>query len=185
MLAELIGNMGEEFAFTGTETLIYASSGGGLPALRIAMRLPQSSVYLSNIQTDPREYYPKFYRQLAGVAFAGMRDDEIDFRYTERLSSYGWDGNFSVTYAQNAADEFHYHHHYLPYMKAQQRAGLQKRIQFLVYHDSASGHGVLPRATELSIIDAMHRRSDIVSLLPEGRIFAHALDGMEGTAQNG
>lgn len=149
------------------------------------MRLPQASVYLSNIQTDPRKYYPKFYRQLTRVAFAGMSDDEIDSKYGERLSSYGWDGDFSVTYAQNAADEFHYHHHYLPYMEAQQREDLQKRIQFLIYHDPASGHGVLPRASELSIIEAMHRRLDIASLLPEGRVFAHAQDRSEGTAQNG
>ncbi|WP_354179815.1 hypothetical protein [Arthrobacter sp. UYP6] len=171
MLGDLFRALSKEFSFSGRDAHIYASSGGGLPALRIATQLPHVSVYLTNVQTDPRRYYPKFYKQMTKVAFAGMSEEEIDRRYGERLSSYAWDGDFHLTYAQNLADQFHYLRHFVPYLQAQARSINQlKTLEFVTYDDPVSGHGVLPRATELAIIEAMHHRLPIAELLPKGRM---------------
>lgn len=169
MLANLVLQLSEEFSFTGHDMVIFASSGGGMPALRIAEKFPHVSVYLSNIQTDPRKYYERSYRRLMRVAFPGMSSEEIDARYGGRLSSYKWDGEFRLVYAQNLSDEFHYSHHFLPFVEAGYENERQMSVQFLTYEDPESGHGVLSRKTELGIIGAMHQGLDVRGFLPQGR----------------
>lgn len=169
MLASLVLNLAKEFSIDGSDLLVYASSGGGLPALRIASRFPGVTVYMTNVQTDPREYYPRFYNQMAKVSFKGLSSEEVNEKYGHRLSSYSWDGDFNLCYAQNLTDNFHYHNHFLPYVEAHRNAEPAKRATFMTYEDELSGHGPLPRSTELAIIRGLHRRKSILPLLPGGK----------------
>lgn len=172
MLASLMLALADEFSIVGSNFLLYASSGGGLPALRIASRLPGVTVYLTNVQTDPRRYYQRFYRQMARVSFRGMGDEEIDEKYGHRMSSHLWDGDFRLYYAQNLTDQFHYLDHFIPYAEAHRDVESKKNATFMTYEDEESGHGPLPRSTELGIIRSLHQREDILSLLPGGKSFS-------------
>lgn len=169
MLASLMLALAREFSISGSNFLVYASSGGGLPALRIAGRFPGVTVYLTNVQTDPRRYYPRFYNQMAKVSFNGLDSKEIDDKYGHRMSSYLWDGDFRLYYSQNLIDEFHYLDHFLPYVKAHRDVQQAKHATFITYEDEMSGHGPLPRAIELEIIRALHQGKSVLGLLPSGK----------------
>ena len=171
MLSDLVVMMSDELGFSSSDLLIYGSSGGGIPALRVATKMPECSLYLSNIQTDPRRYYPRFYRQMAKVAFGSLSDEHIERDYGNRLSSYDWDGQFTLNLAQNVHDKFHYENHFLPYVVAHTSGQWTRTANFLVYDDPESGHAVLPRSIELQIIGAVHRGESPRDLLPRGAVF--------------
>ncbi|MHA7155899.1 hypothetical protein [Arthrobacter sp. TMN-50] len=169
-LAILVEKMVSQMKIDATKMVIYASSGGGIPAIRIGTRTAGVKIYCSNIQVDVRSYYKNTFDKMIEVAYPGMEEAEVSEKFASNLTCIDWEGDFSLTYAQNLFDDFHLQHHFIPYRNEYYSAPHRRRVEFLVYSDEESGHGVLSRTVELEIIKSMHSGGDVSALLPAGRV---------------
>ncbi|MHA7276369.1 hypothetical protein [Arthrobacter sp. HLT1-21] len=169
-LAILVEKMVAQMNVDASKIVIYASSGGGIPAIRIGTRTAGVKIYCSNIQVDVRSYYKKTFNKMIEVAYPGMGEVEVSEKFSSNLTCIDWDGDFSLTYAQNLSDNFHFENHFLPYREEYNKMPGRRKVRFLVYRDEESGHGVLSRGVELEIIKSMHSGSDVSVLLPAGRV---------------
>lgn len=171
-LAILVERMISQMKIDANRVVIYASSGGGIPAIKIGTRNAGTKIYCSNIQVDVRSYYKKTFSKMIAVAYPGMDELEVSEKFSSHLTCIDWDGDFSLTYAQNLFDDFHLQNHFKPYRDEYERVRGRRRVDFLIYRDEESGHGVLDKSIELEIIRAMHSGEDVAAILPSGRLLA-------------
>ncbi|MHA7271801.1 hypothetical protein ACX80Z_00045 [Arthrobacter sp. TMT4-20] len=169
-LSILVERMVTQIKIDSARIVIYASSGGGIPAIKIGTRNPGVKIYCSNIQVDVRAYYKKTFNKMIEVAYPGMSERDVSEKFSSHLTCIDWDGDFSLTYAQNLYDDFHLQNHFVPYRNEYMGTGGRRKVQFLVYEDEESGHGVLERAVELEIIRVMHSGGEVADILPSGRL---------------
>ncbi|MBG6218712.1 hypothetical protein IWX75_003199 [Arthrobacter sp. CAN_A6] len=169
-LAILVERMVSQMKIEASNIVIFASSGGGIPAIRIGTKVGGINIYCSNIQVDARSYYRKTFKKMIEVAYPGMDESEVSNAFSANLTCIDWDGDFKLTYAQNLWDAFHLDNHFKPYRDEYNASKGRRDVQFIVYSDEQSGHGVLSREIELEIIKALHAGRDVTKILPAGRI---------------
>lgn len=157
--ADLAGIMVEqlrvEFGAKAENFLCYGTSGGGIPAIKIASHLGGSSVYVSNAQTDVRRYMKSAYNAMLASCFPRQDIAQIENTYAERFSCLNWDGRFNLYMSQNLADEHHFVQHFMPYVQNARMASTERQCAFSTYQDPDSGHDVLSRNIELDVINSI------------------------------
>lgn len=169
MYARVLPSLIKTIDVKADNTVLYGTSGGGIPALLIAKNLPGSFAYVSNIQTDIRRYDRRHYNAMLETCFPRMSENEVLDRFAQRLSVFNSDGPYHMICTQNRADEHHYDEHFLPFFNHRHER-IQADDLFCNYDDPASGHDVLPRNTELEVLQSLLEKTFLPNLLPNGRI---------------
>jgi len=174
IVGKLIHQMVTTLKLHGKDVLIYGTSGGGIPGFNIAAAIEQSTLYVCNVQTDVSQYFPRFYRSMAAVSYPGEKLVDLPAKYGERLSIHHINAPFNLIYSQNLEDQFHYDNHFLAY--ARHRAPREKILssKLITYTEKESGHGPLPRETELAIIRHLLQKKDPIKLFPQGEYFDYS-----------
>lgn len=173
ILAELFKEVFLGLNVNTSDVLIYGTSGGGIPAIKMGTYLKNSTVYCGNIQTDASKYYQKHYNKMREDLFSSDDKDLIYKTYKERMNCYDWDGSFNLVVTQNIYDEFHYKNHFLPYYNHLKNNPTNLNYNFYTYENEKSGHGVLGKDLELKIINTLLYAIDLEdfkNLLPHGKI---------------
>lgn len=173
----------EKMQIDAAKILYYGSSGGGIPGFHLAKLTPNSTLYISNVQTDIRNYDSRALKKLVEVSFGG------DFDYVDnagekqnRFSVNGHSGGFHLVYSQNKADSFHYENHYKKWRR-ETSLSFFKSVKFIEYDDPDTGHGPLGAKLEVKIIrgilggeeyDDVYPRASIETMqLEKKRSFPH------------
>lgn len=132
--------------------LFFGTSGGGIPGFYLAKSTPDCTLFVSNIQTDIREYDSRTLDKLINVAFDG---DEFYVKNASkeknRFSINGHAGSFNIIYAQNKADVFHYENHYKKWL-GMTDLSIFNTYELIEYDDPKTGHGPLDSDAEIGII---------------------------------
>jgi len=171
MLAQLIKQMLTALKIDGQNVLIYASSGGGIPGFNIAATVPDSTLYVCNIQTDASRYWSNAFGAMATVCYPGEKPADLPGKYDERLKVHHFDAPFNLIYSQNLEDVFHYERHFLPYVRYSESRKQIRNSTFITYSDKESGHNPLSRATELAVIEHLLEGKNPLELFPQGTYF--------------
>ncbi|HDZ49575.1 hypothetical protein LCGC14_0056310 [marine sediment metagenome] len=172
-----IASLWKEFVkvmnFDPTKILYYGSSGGGILGFYLAKNTPNSTLYMSNVQTDVRHYDPKTLKKLIEVSF------DNDSGYVEqagdkqnRFTINGHSGPFHLIYSQNKVDNFHYEHHYKKWRLSTELTYF-KSVCFIEYEDVETGHGPLNTESEIGIIRAIIEGVDYSAFFP-----AHSIENI-------
>lgn len=148
------------------DILIYGTSGGGIPAVKIGSYLSKATVYVSNIQTDISSYMKNHIQTMVEEVFKTSDIELILNKFQNRINCHEWDGDFNLIVAQNKYDIFHYENHFLPYFKKLEEKNTKLKYRFIEYEDKDSGHGVLDKEIEISIINALIQNEEFIHCLP-------------------
>ena len=167
---KLMEQLRTEFRAKSENFLCYGTSGGGLPAIKVASHLNGSTVYLSNAQTDTRRYVKSAYNAMLASCFPRQDIEHVESTFSDRLSCLDWDGNFNLYMSQNLADEHHLTEHFLPYLANARKSDTSRRCNFATYLDPHTGHDVLPRNVELNVIKSILNGRSPWAHLPEASI---------------
>ncbi|EXJ10630.1 DUF6270 domain-containing protein [Nitrincola nitratireducens] len=150
--------------------LYFGTSGGGIPGFYLAKSTPNSNLFMSNVQTDVRDYDPRALIKLVQVAFGG------DMKYVEnasdnqnRFSINGHSGPFNLIYAQNKADVFHYERHYKRW-RSETSLSFFKSVKFIEYDDPDTGHAPLDAKSEIQIIKGILENKTYDFIFPNAKI---------------
>lgn len=157
ILTEIINTLDIKY----NNILFFATSAGGIPALKIARNFKDSTVYLGNIQTNLLKYYRGAVNKVIEHCYNGLSREEIEVNYLNRVSVINIDEDINVIYAQNEIDVFHYNNHFIPYTK---ELSLKEKIKYRIYTyvNEERGHGPLGQETETKIIDSIfNKNSDV------------------------
>lgn len=165
-LAKLWRDFVVKFKFDSRKILYFGTSGGGIPGFHLAKATPGSTLFVSNIQTDIRVYDKRTLDKLSEVAFSGDEEYIKNAGETQnRFSVNGVSGAFRLIYAQNKVDEFHLEKHYKKWRALTDLKAFES-VDFIEYYHSESGHGPLPKETEIEIIHRIIRNEDYKPLFP-------------------
>ncbi|XID75579.1 hypothetical protein ACF3NA_03305 [Alkanindiges sp. WGS2144] len=127
--------------------LFFATSAGGIPALKLATKFRGASVYLGNIQVDALKYYKKFVDKMLISCYGGIDNLEL---YEHKLNVYNEFGDINVFYAQNKCDFLHYVEHFLPFVE-RSRSNFSN-FEGVVYEHKESEHNPISKEIELKVI---------------------------------
>lgn len=150
---EMIGELKIEF----DNILFFATSAGGITALKVSKNFPNSKVYLGNIQTNIFEYYKGPVRMLLETCFKKYEENDIRFSVLNKPII-----NNKVFYCQNVLDNFHYENHYLPFFEKNK----SDNIEYNLYSHS-SKHSPISNDFELRIINRIFNDNTISKLYLE------------------
>lgn len=152
--SDLIRNLTNLMGISSENVLLFATSAGGIPAIKTADKIQGCNVFLGNIQTNVFGYFEKHVQKMMGICYEGESLQSIKNKYYERLSIENSLINSKVFYAQNISDKFHYDRFFSPYIKNCKiiRGG---ELQAVVYDDAKSGHSPLHRDYEIEIIESI------------------------------
>jgi len=168
-MKKIIQDLVRAVSCENNDLVIFGTSGAGIPGFNVASAVPGCSLYVGNIQSDVSKYYKGHYKELLDACYPGETAEYVEEHRKKKISLFHVDGDFKLFYAQNLADEFHYHRHFLPMVAALRSKKIKSSVY--VYEDEKSGHGPLGRARELSIIQAVAEQNDVLSQLPCGKLF--------------
>jgi hypothetical protein len=152
------------------DILYYCTSGGGIPGFFLAKKTPHSTLFMSNVQTDIREYDQRTLEKLVQVSFDGDMSYVKKARKNQnRFSINGHCGLFNIIYSQNQADTFHYERHYKRWKKETNLSFFQS-VKFIEYNDVKTGHGPLDAIAEIGIIRGIVEGEEYDFLFPNVNI---------------
>ncbi len=153
--------------FNIKNVVVYGTSAGGIPSLHIANELKNCICYIGNAQLNVFNYYENHKQRLFENCFPGLTQDQIKAQYGKRLNLNGLSNQFILVATQNICDMHHYEKHFLPFIQFFKK---QNEAYFFTYKDEKSGHDVLPKETELSIIEFLLKNevAEVLYLLPDG-----------------
>ncbi|MDW5378854.1 hypothetical protein R6258_18205 [Halomonas sp. HP20-15] len=146
IIKQLLDNKGADYK----DVVLFGTSAGGLPALKIAQCLPGATVWVGNIQVDA-SIHPAFNKMLP-VLFSKFDKEKCIRDFHERFDARKMDGSYNVHYFQNTSDVVHYKKHYKAYKDWVANNSTEARVRFYEYDDPVSGHGSVGRHKELDII---------------------------------
>lgn len=145
--------------------LLFGTSAGGIPSLRLAMDLPGCQVYSGNIQT--LAFLHPAFKKMCPLLFPGCDEGCIVNDYAERFDARLLDGEYTLHYVQNVSDRHHYEKHYKPYRDWVENSSSKIFVNFVVYDDPAAGHSTIGRGNEILVIkQILERKSEWHSILP-------------------
>ena len=150
-IATLIRVFLKDIGVDNNNVLFFGTSAGGLPALKIAQKMPGSNVWAGNIQTlaDQHSAFPK----MLPVLYPNKSHADCVKDYSDRFDARKMDGSYTLFYFQNKSDLFHYKNHYSPYREWWGEHGHRKvNANFYEYDDPETGHGSVGRAKEIALI---------------------------------
>ncbi|WP_033133732.1 hypothetical protein [Acinetobacter sp. MN12] len=136
--------------------IFFASSAGGIPALKLGTKFKGINVYLGNVQTNALKYYEKPVNTMLNSCYAGVKSLEL---YEHKLNILNEYGDINVYYAQNIADNLHYKEHYLPFMDASQNSF--RKLESIVYEHKDSGHNPISKKVEYDVIESIFNNASI------------------------
>lgn len=151
-ISRLLKEFFNEIGVRNNNILLFGTSAGGLPALKIAQRLPGCTVWAGNIQTIA--YKHSAFQKMIPVLYPNQSHEECINRFSERFDARQMDGSYKLIYFQNKSDRFHHKNHYIPYKKWWQSLddkGVD--VDFFEYDDPISGHGPVGRVREIELIN--------------------------------
>lgn len=164
-IASAVKEFFEEIHTINNNVLIFGTSAGGLPGMKLAQSLPGSFVYAGNIQATPI-LHPAF-DVMKPVLFPNLSNEKIMQCYGYRLDIRCLDGDYNLFYFQNIADKSHYLKHFLPFKEWYSNNTTKVLTRFFTYNDPESGHGTVGRENELNLINAVLESKEISLPLPE------------------
>lgn len=169
-LAKLWRDFVNKVKIHNNKILYYASSGGGIPAFFLAKGTPNATLFMSNVQTDVRDYDPRTLDKLVEVAFGNeMAYVESASPNQNRFSINGHSGPFNLIYAQNVVDLFHYERHYKKW-RNETDLSFFNTVKFIEYDDPVSGHGPLDASAEVDIIRGILEGTEYDSVFPQVKV---------------
>ncbi|WP_141103665.1 hypothetical protein [Cobetia sp. QF-1] len=139
--------------------LVFGTSAGGLPALKIAQRLPGSTVWAGNIQTIAFKHsaFPK----MIPVLYPNKSHDDCVNDHLGRFDAREMLGNYRLIYFQNKSDKFHFRNHYLPFKSWCEHERPDYDVHFYEYDHPESGHGSVGKKQEIEIIHQILSKSGV------------------------
>ncbi|WP_336152738.1 hypothetical protein [Acinetobacter ursingii] len=152
ILKQLISKLG----IPHENIIFFASSAGGIPALKLATKFSGVNLYLSNVQTDALKYYKPSVDAMLNSCYAGVGNLEL---YEHKLNILNDFGNINVFYAQNKKDLFHYKEHYFPFMASS--SNNFSKLESVVYEHVESGHNPISKEVEINIIESIFANDSI------------------------
>ncbi|RUR27852.1 hypothetical protein ELY33_14775 [Vreelandella andesensis] len=165
-VAKLWGEFVKEIQINPAKILYYGTSGGGILGFYLAKVTPKSTLYMSNVQTDIRNYDAKTLQKLVDVSFCGDFDYVKNAGETQnRFTINGHSGAFNLVYAQNKVDDFHYFNHYKKWREKTDLTYFES-VKFIEYDDPISGHGPLSAESEVKIIRGILDQKNYESVFP-------------------
>lgn len=169
-LAKLWKDFVSKVRINTSKILYYGSSGGGILGMHLAKSTPNCILFMSNVQTDVRDYDPRALKKLVKVAF----DDDMSYvekasKNQNRFSINGHSGPFNLVYSQNKADNFHYERHYKRWRR-ETDLSFFKSVKFIEYDDPGTGHGPLDAKSEIEIIRGILEKKQYDSVFPKGKV---------------
>lgn len=153
-IATLIKKFFSDRKVRNKDVLLFGTSAGGLPSLKIAQKLPGSTVWAGNIQTIAHQHsaFPK----MLPVLYPNLTHDDCVESFSHRFDAREMDGKYTLLYFQNKSDVFHYRNHYKPYRQWWEAyEAREAEAVFYEYEDPVTGHGPVGRNRELQLIDRM------------------------------
>lgn len=163
-VADLLKDFFDELGVLNENVLLFGTSAGGLPSLRVAMSLPKCKVYAGNIQTIAN-LHPAF-RKMQPYLFPEMTEEEILKNYPMRFDARNLDSPCQLYYFQNLSDKHHYKNHYSPYLSWYYSGDRFLDAHFHLYDNPASGHDTIGRDNELSVITSILEGDEVSLDLP-------------------
>ena len=169
-IAKMWGDFVKKAKINPANILYYGTSGGGILGFYLAKITPKSTLYMSNVQTDIRDYDAKTLRKLVDISFCGDFDYVNKAGETQnRFTINGHSGAFNLVYAQNKADAFHYSNHYKKWREKTDLAFFES-VKFIEYDDPVSGHGPLSAESEVEIIRGILDQKNYENVFPNVNI---------------
>lgn len=145
--------------------LFFASSAGGIPAIKIATNYKLSNIYAGNIQTDIFKYRESHYKKLL-KALNIESVQEYKEKYPNDYHIFNINTPIKIFYAQNISDDFHYKNHYLPFIKKMKdNKIILKNLVYQYNPEKGSPHNPISKNIELKIILSIIEKSDIYPAL--------------------
>lgn len=169
-IAKMWGDFLRKIKVNPAKVLFYGTSGGGILGFYLAKFSPKSTLYMSNVQTDIRDYDVKTLKKLVNVSFSGNFDYVNNAGETHnRFTINGHSGAFNLVYAQNKVDAFHYYRHYEKW-RDKTKLDFFESVKFIEYDDPVSGHGPLSAESEVKIIRGILNQTNYESVFPNPSI---------------
>jgi|GEM_PF-4461829 len=141
--------------------VLFATSAGGLPAIKVSESFPESTVFVGNPQTDIMKYFKPAVEKLLDTICPGGSPSTLQ---RSNMSIVGTKSAAKIVYAQNVQDKFHMKAHMEPFMNSRPDINL-------ILYDHPSGHNPMDQQTELSVIRAIAAgydpRAAYNSLIPD------------------
>ena len=154
--------------------LVYGTSAGGIPSLHISNQIKNCKCYIGNAQLNVFDYYNNHKERLFENVFRNLDEQSIKEKFGNRINLVNFTNEFELVVTQNLKDEHHYLKHFLPFI---QSINKNNSAFFYTYDDEESGHNVLPKETELKIINCLINDDfeSIVRLLPHGKLIENEI----------
>lgn len=144
-----------------SDVIIYGTSAGGLPALKIAQKNYGCTVWLGNVQT--RAYEHSAFDKMLPVLFPKITKEDCVRKFSDRFDATMMDGEYDLHYFQNKSDRFHFERHYKFYKKWYEGGEKKVCAKFYEYDDPVSGHATVGKEEELGIINKLLNGSSLGS----------------------
>lgn len=147
---DLIEGVADTLGVSAADIVLFGTSAGGIPAVKVSERFPECSVFIGNPQTDVLRFYRPTVDRLLEALGVG---EPLDEARRASFSIVNTTSRAQIVYAQNIRDVFHLKGHLAPF-----RVG-QPSAQY-IYYDHPSGHNPMPAETELAVIRALLAGTD-------------------------
>lgn len=158
LLEEIIQEIIVFFKIKNNRIFIFATSAGGIPAMKIAKNYSSCNVYLGNIQTDILRHRKNRIDALLKYVYEGVNIEEI----RHRLHILDIDEDINVFYAQNISDKYHYDNHFEPFVKNAENTNMN--CNFIIYKHEGSGHNPISSDWEKLVIQSLLSGSSLTAL---------------------
>ena len=158
-IAQILKLFFEKERVNNKKILLFGTSAGGIPALKIAEKLNGCNVLVGNIQIDA-SIHPAFDKMLP-VLFPGLDSIDCKHQFHERFDARSVDSSFRLFYIQNIEDTFHYKNHFKPYREWCLSKEISFDASFYEYDNLEAGHGSVGREKELSIIESIFENENL------------------------
>ncbi|CAM4232553.1 hypothetical protein [Bordetella muralis] len=146
-VAELILRVAKKIDIPLSDVIIYASSGGGFAALKLAALIPEVTSVVINPQTEITKYDNPGVERFLRTCFNGLTRERAIEQYRNRLSVFPDIEKLKarkIIYAQNLIDTHHINDHFLPFAA---QVGLEKESSYsnknikTIFFENEGGHG--------------------------------------------
>lgn len=147
----LLVELAKELAIPEENILLFGSSAGGIPAIKVSESIPKCNVFVANPQTDVRKYFElQVSKLIEHIAMnGGLTEGQ-----KAALTVVGTRSSARVIYAQNVQDQFHLVHHFQEFRER------RPDFEYIMY-DHPTGHSPIGRGVELDIIERILSGSNV------------------------
>jgi hypothetical protein len=143
----LITTVADAIGIEHKDIILFGTSAGGIPAIKVSEGLTGCSVFVGNPQTDVKKYYkPSVDRLVSALS----NESELQNIQKERFSVIGSSTTANIFYAQNIQDRFHLIGHMQPFKSA------RPELNYIIY-DHPTGHNPIGSDIEIRVIEKMLR----------------------------